>query len=167
MSTIYFLILLSLTTIAIISSKLSTKKRHRLSFAVVMLVMLFAFSYFSSVPVLAADLTQPGAIERFVSEEQQELEEDLNLTPGGNHYSGIEHVDRTSANETAASDEAIEQTLEEFSSDDLTIAVANGSVRLSGKVENKEIARHVIEQTKNIPGVYEVTFDLGLENAAL
>jgi len=166
MSTIYFLILLSLTTIAIISSKLSTKKRHRLSFAVVMLVM-FAFGYFSSVPALAADLNQPGAIKRFVSEEQRDLEEDLNLTPGGNHYSGIEHVDRTSANETAASDEAIEQTLEEFSSEDLMIAVANGSVRLSGKVENKEIARHVIEQTKNLPGVYEVTFDLGLENAAL
>ena len=165
MSFINLSILLSLIAFAIIGCKLLTKKKHWLSFNVV-LTVVFTFSYFTSIPALAADSLQPGAIKRFVSEEQQELEEDLNLTPGGNHYSGIEHVDRTSGNEAAASDEAIAQTLEEFSSDDLTTAVANGSVRLSGRVKNRDVARHLIEQTKNIPGVYEVTFDLGLENEA-
>lgn len=165
MSLINLSILLSLIAIAIIGSKLLNQQRRWLSLCVVLPILYLYI--FSNVPAWAADSVQPGTIKRFVSEEQQELEQDLNLTPGGNHYTGIEHVDRTSGNEAAVSDEAIEQTLEEFSSDDLTIAVANGSVRLSGEVKNKDVARHVIEQTKNIPGVYEVTFDLGLENAAL
>ena len=124
------LVLLCLVAIGAASRKKLIEKQWFRSSAVVLFIAIF--SYLCSVPALAADSVQPGAIKHFVSQEQRELEEDLNLTPGGSHYSGIEHIDRTSANETAASDEAIEQTLEEFSSDDVKIAVANGSVKLSG-----------------------------------
>jgi len=47
---------------------------------------------------------------------------------------------------------------------DLVANVANGSVILSGRVENIEIARDVVKQVKEIPGVKQISFELGLEN---
>ena len=162
------IVLLFLTAVGImLLSKLATDKK-RLFHSIAVLLGIAILSYYSSVPALAAtDSAKSGAIKNFVSEEQQELQENLNLTPDGGHYSGIEYADRTQGVEKAISDESIEQTLEEYSSDNLTVAVANGSVRLSGRVKDKDVARHIIEQTKAIPGVHEITFNLGLENKAL
>ncbi len=162
------LILLSLAVAGIIlSSKVTTEKKSLFhSTAILLGIAIFSFS--NSFPALAAtDAVQPGTIKNFVSEEQQALPEDLNITPDGSHYSGIEYADRTQGVEQAVSDEVIEETIEEYSNDNLTIAVANGSVRLSGRVKDKDVARHIIEQTKEIPGVHEITFNLGLENPVL
>ena len=134
--------------------------------AVVLLTIAILFG-FSSVPAIAGtNLAALGAYENTQARSQQ-IEESLKITPGGGHYSGIEHTERTADSEKAASDESIESTIEQYSSDNLTVAVANGSVKLSGQVENKEIAQHIVEQVKSIPGVYEVTYDLGLEDNAL
>ena len=162
------MVLLCLTAVGIILlSKIATDKK-RLFRSTAVLLGIVILSYFNSIPALAAtDSAKPGAIKDFVGEEQQALQENLNITPDGGHYSGIEYADRTQGVEKAISDESIEQTLEEYSSDNLTVAVANGSVRLSGRVKDKDVARHIIEQTKAIPGVHEITFNLGLENKAL
>ena len=142
------------------------KKKHLLYSTAVWLAVAMLF-YSHSYSALAADAATPGAIKRFVSEEQQELEEDLNLTPGGGHYSGIEYAERAKGEAKPVSDEAIEETIKKYKSDNLTIAVANGSVRVSGTVQDRDVARHVIKQIKEIPGVHEITFDLGLENKAI
>jgi osmotically-inducible protein OsmY len=42
------------------------------------------------------------------------------------------------------------------------VNVASGSVILSGTVENVDAAREIVEQVKNIPGVQQITFELGL-----
>jgi len=46
---------------------------------------------------------------------------------------------------------------------DLVANVANGSVILSGRVENIEIARDVVKQVKEIPGIKQISFELGLK----
>ena len=167
MSLTSLLIPLSLTAVGTFCCSAIAIKKKRLFHSTAILLGIAIFSYSSSVPALAAtESANPDSIKSFVSEQQQELEEDLNLTPGGGHYSGIEYAERTTGVEKAISDESIEQTLEEYNNGNLTVAVANGSVRISGRVENKDIARHIIDQTKAIPGVHEVTFDLGLENRA-
>ena len=143
-----------------------TKKKYLLYSTAILLAVAMLFYSHSYSALAAADAATPGAINRFVSEEQQELEEDLNLTPGGGHYSGIEYAERAKGEAQPVSDEVIQETIEEYRSDNLTIAVANGSVRVSGRVQDKDVARHVIEQIKEIPGVHEITFDLGLENKA-
>ena len=162
------IILLSLTVAGIILlSKVATEKK-RLFHSTAILLGIAILGYSNTFPALAAtDSLRPGAIKNFVSEQQQSLQEELNITPDGGHYSGIEECDLTRGVEQAVSDESIEQTLEQYSSDNLIVAVANGSVRLSGRVKDKDVARHIVEQTKAIPGVYEVTFNLGLENQAL
>jgi osmotically-inducible protein OsmY len=95
---------------------------------------------------------------------QQQLQEELKLTPEGDHYSGLEYSERTGPKEKAVSDETIEDSIESFAGDDVIVAVANGSVRLSGRVKDKKTAQNIIDKTKEIPGVHEVTFNLGLDN---
>lgn len=46
----------------------------------------------------------------------------------------------------------------------LKISVSNGSVRLSGKVSDRDTAQAIVEEVKSIPGVHEVAYDLGLKN---
>ena len=162
------IILISLAIVVVILSNTVVAGKKRLFHSTAVLLSIAILSYYNSLPAMAAtESATPGAIKRFVSNEQQELEEDLNLTPGGGHYSGIEHAERTTGVEKAVSDSSIESTIEKYSSDYLTVAVANGSVKLSGQVKDKEIARHIVNQVKEIPGVYEVTYNLGLENKAL
>lgn len=132
-------------------------------------IVIFTYS-FNSLPALATpSLAALGARDSAIHEPQQSMEEDLKLTPGGGHYSGIEYSDsaRTADNQPPVSDEAIQESIEPYASDNLIVSVTNGAVKLSGKVEDKEIARHVVEQIKEIPGVHEITFDIGLENQAL
>ncbi|GAB4537995.1 MAG: hypothetical protein Tsb0014_27270 [Pleurocapsa sp.] len=162
------IVLLSLTFVGIIFvSKIATEKKS-LFYSTAILLGVAIVSYSTNFPALAAtDSVQPGAIKNFVSEEEQTLQENLNLTPNGGHYSGLEYADETQGVEQVFSDESIEQTIEKYSSDNLTVAVANGSVRLSGRVKDKDVARHIIDKTKDIPGVREVTFNLGLDNQAL
>lgn len=163
------LMLLLVMIILAFWSKIATKNKGLLH-STAILSEIAIFIYFNSVSALAAtDSVSPGAgaIKNFVTEEQQSFQEDLNLTPDGGHYSGIEYADRTKAAEKPASDESIQATIEEYANSNLIVGVTNGSVRLSGRVKDKDIARHIVEQTKNIPGVHEITFDLGLDKNAL
>ena len=135
------------------------------------LLSLVIFAYSSStLPAFATpSLAALGVRDSAIHEPQQSMEEDLKLTPGGGHYSGIEYSDsaRIAENQPSVSDEAILESIEPYTNDNLIVSVTNGAVKLSGRVEDKEIARHVVEEIKKITGVHEITFDIGLENQAL
>ena len=167
MNLINLLLLLSLAIAAIAYfSPIVTEKKHLLRFTAVLLTIVL-LTYSSSANALAAnDLAALGADDSTLTREQQQLEEDLKLTPDGGHYSGIEYAERTNGEKEAVSDETIEKSIQAYTSDNVVVAVANGSVRLSGRVKDKEVAQHIVEQIKAIPGVHEVTFNLGLDNKA-
>ena len=131
-------------------------------------IVIFTYS-FNSLPALATpNIAALGARDSAIHESQQTMEKNLKLTPGGGHYSGIEYSDsaRNAESQPPVSDQTIQESIEPYTSDNLIVSVTNGAVKLSGKVENKEVARHVVEEIKEIPGVHEITFDIGLENQA-
>ena len=138
---------------------LNRAKRDRQLLLIV--VLLGAFST-SSLPAQAVTLAALGAQDSAITQQQQQ-EEALKLTPGGGQYSGLEHVDKPSGQ--ALSDADIQQKISEIRRD-ITVNSASGSVILSGTVEDKETAQQLVEQVKAIPGVQEVTFELGLQNPA-
>lgn len=168
MSFIYSTILLSLAIMAIIGLGKLLSEKKRLFYSIVVLLGITILGYFNSLQAIAAtDLAALGANENTLTPEQQQLEEDLKVTPGGGHYSGIEYSDRTTGVEKAVSDDSIEKSIKAYTGDNVIVAVANGSVRFSGRVKDKETAQDIIEQTKAISGVFEITFNLGLDNEAL
>ena len=133
MSLINLSILLSLAAIGIVGfSKILTEKK-RLFYSTVILQVIAIFSYSNSLSAIAAtDLAVLGANENTQTQEPQ-IEEDLKLTPGGGHYSGVEYTDRTTKAEKAVSDDSIKESIKAYTSDGVVVAVTNGSVRFSKK----------------------------------
>lgn len=107
-------------------------------------------------PALAA-----AAKERAMSPEQRELNADLRKTPNGNQYQGIEYPDVDGA---PLSDRAIRDRIESKVPSDLALSVSSGAVRLSGKVDDLKEAQSIVQSVKEIPGVHEVSYDLGLSD---
>lgn len=95
-----------------------------------------------------------------LTDEQKDLNETLQSTPGDSQYQGIEYAD---VKGTPLGDQDITDRVESKVPDTLKISVSNGSVRLSGKVKSRDTARAIIEDVKSIPGVHEVSYDLGLK----
>ena len=119
----------------------------------------------TSLPALAStDIAALGAKSNTLEPGQQQLEEDLKLTPTGKQYSGIEYAKGAERGEPMT-DQQIREAIQFDTSEDLTVNVASGSVILSGTVKNKDRAREIVDEIKGIPGVHEVTFELGLEKA--
>lgn len=155
---------LGIAAIAYFNQNASNRKRIFNSAGVVLGILLLAYS--SSGKALAAqNLAALGASDNALTSQQQQLEEDLKLTPGGGHYSGLEYSERTGPKQQAASDQTIKKSIKSLTEENVIVAVSNGSVRLSGTVKDKETAKNIVEQTKEIPGVHEITFDLGLDNS--
>lgn len=154
---------LSLGIIAIASLMTVNNKSKGLfhNTAVILGILLIAYASNSATALAAENLL--GTTKLAAIPGQEQLGEDLKLTPDGDHYSGLEYAERTAKGEEALSDQNIQESIESFAGDDVIVAVANGSVRLSGKVKDKKTAQNIIEQTKEIPGVHEVTFNLGLD----
>ncbi|WP_414621335.1 BON domain-containing protein [Calothrix sp. CCY 0018] len=169
MSLLNLLTILFLTVTIVVSFSLLQRKYSFASTIALLSIVIFTYS-FNNLPALATpNLAALGARDSAIHEPQQSMEEDLKLTPGGGHYSGIEYSDsaRNAENQPPVSDETILESIEPYTNDNLIVSVTNGAVKLSGRVENKEVARHVVEEIKEIPGVHEITFDIGLENKAL
>jgi len=93
-----------------------------------------------------------------LSEEQATLNETLRETPQGNQYQGIEYTQP----QGSLSDRKITRRVRKELPEDVKLSVSNGSVRLSGEMPDLEFAKRVIEDIKTIPGVHEVSYDLGL-----
>ncbi|MDY7021710.1 MAG: BON domain-containing protein [Cyanobacteriota bacterium] len=143
----------------------SLVRRYRLFRSAVTLfgVLLLAFSLSSSAlatPFLGA-LGTPDSVLK--SPQQQQLDQRLKLNPGGGQYSGVEYVEENRDGSEALSDRQIRDTIKSNIQEDLVAMVANGSVILSGTVENQAQAQKIIEEVKAIPGVREITFELGLK----
>ncbi len=167
---LFNLIITAFLAIAIVVSFSLLQRKYSLASTIALLSLIISAYSFNSLPALATpSLAALGARDSAIHESQQTMEEDLKLTPGGGHYSGIEYSDsaRTAENQPSVSDQTIQQSIEPYTNDNLIVSVTNGAVKLSGRVENKEVARHVVEEIKEIPGVHEITFDIGLENQAL
>lgn len=111
-------------------------------------------------PTLAALSAQ----DQPLSEQQSAQAENLKLTPGGGQYSGLEQVESSSGK--ALSDAEIKQKIRSDIASNIVVNSANGSVNLSGTVADRETARRIVEQVKEIPGVKEITFELGLQTPA-
>lgn len=111
-----------------------------------------------SFPALAA----LGAADQALNRGQQQLEETLKSTPTGDQYQGIEYALQPSRPQPL-SDTEISRRIKSIRRD-LVSSVSNGAVRLTGRVEDKATAQNIIDQIKEIPGVHEITFDLGLEH---
>ncbi|MGF1489802.1 MAG: BON domain-containing protein [Prochloraceae cyanobacterium] len=105
-----------------------------------------------------------GASDLNLTAEQSQLEEGLKMTPGGTQYSGVEYASATAPEDLTTSDSTIKENIELYSDDRLVVYVINGAVRLSGVVQDKESADRIIELTKAMPAVHEITFDFNLES---
>lgn len=149
--------------IAGIGSLILNSKWWRLAVTFLAILLLTCTS---SLPVWAAPkLAALGAEEQSLSEEQKTQEELLKLTPTADQYSGLEYVEKAQPGR-ALSDAEITRKIKSDIKSDLVVNTSNGSVILSGTVRDKEKARQIVNQVKAIPGVKEVTFELGLQNLA-
>lgn len=127
-------------------------------FTLLVAVSLLLFT--SNAPVLAqTQIAALGASDETVTRD----ETDLKMVPTGSHYTGIEYAKETKPLENPVSDDVIEKTIKSNTDKGVVVAVANGSVRLTGKVDNQRKAERLLSQVKEIPGVHEITFDFALE----
>jgi hypothetical protein len=107
-----------------------------------------------------AQPTLAGAVKGgALSEGQKALNEQLQTTPQGNQYQGIEYPEVDGA---PLSDQAITERIRDEIPNNLKLSVSNGAVRLSGKVSDRRTAQRIVQDIKEIPGVHEVSYDLGL-----
>lgn len=138
-------------------------KRDRLLQTTTLLVAAFLLFFTSVAPALAqTQIAALGAQDETVSRD----ETDLKVNPGGGHYTGLEYAKQPKAGEAFLNDDDIQEKIESQVNDNVTVAVANGSVRLTGRVNSEKDARQLVEEVKEIPGVHEITFDLGLNQFA-
>jgi hypothetical protein len=137
----------------------SVKPRHFANLSVVGLTVALLLFNSSASALAQSQIAALGASDSTVSID----EDSLKTNPGGGHYSGLEYAKRSESYENPVSDNVIEKSIKSEIDDEVVVAVANGSVRLSGRVEDKQEAKNLISKIKEIPGVHEITFDLGLE----
>ncbi|MBW4459786.1 MAG: BON domain-containing protein [Nodosilinea sp. WJT8-NPBG4] len=114
--------------------------------------------------VMLVGFTQPafaGAVNgAALTDEQLDLNETLQSTPNDSQYEGIEYAN---VKGTPLGDQEITDRIMSKVPDNLKVGVSNGAVQLSGKVKSRDSARAIIEDVKSIPGVHEVSYDLGLK----
>ncbi|MGC1308146.1 MAG: BON domain-containing protein [Phormidesmis sp.] len=130
--------------------------------AVVLSLIIFLASSQSAMAALNLpnSMAALGAPDSAINQNQQDLEETLKLDPTGDHYKGIEYSNK--AVKGQPSDQEILDAIAPEMAENVELAVSNGSVRLSGKVQNRAVAEEMVEAVKQTKGVHEVAFDLGL-----
>jgi hypothetical protein len=166
MNLISLLIALSLTFVGGSFCKAIANTKKSLLYSTTLLLGIAVLSYSNDITAFAAIDLDNVETDFIATQNQQQLQEDLRLTPDGGHYSGIEHAQPTTEELKAVNDDTIKQSIETYTSNNVIVSVANGSVRLSGRVKDKELAQQIVKQALATPGVYEITFDLGLDNTA-
>jgi len=133
---------------------LYTKLPQRGKVGVAAVVLLTAFTTAIASPAWAAAVN-----DNALSEGQKALNETLKSTPQDNQYQGIEYPQVTGE---ALSDREITQRIQREIPDHLKVSVSSGAVRVSGKVNNRNEAQGVVQDIKEVPGVHEVSYDLGI-----
>lgn len=94
-----------------------------------------------------------------LSSGQKALNENLKTTPHGSQYQGIEYP-KTKGE--PLSDRQITRKIRNEAPSNLKLSVSNGSVRISGEVSDRGTAQRLVQDIKEIPGVHEISYDLGL-----
>ena len=143
---------LAVSLIAVVSMMALLPKKGKISVitATFLAVTLIGF---------AQPATAAAVDDNVLSEGQKVLNENLKTTPQSNQYQGIEYPQ---AKGTSLSDQQITEKIKREISDNLKLSVASGSVRVSGKVSDRRTAQRIVQDIKDIPGVHEVSYDLGL-----
>jgi hypothetical protein len=141
--------------LAILSSSLFRKESGSLGFPALL----------ASITFLAAGtlglVTSPVAWSVPQDTGQPAPEQELQATTSAGKYIGLEYVQGVSS-ENAKGDQEIINTIKDMD-DSLVVQSSNGSVFLSGTVNNRQTARSLVDSTKKIPGVIQVSYELGLE----
>jgi hypothetical protein len=154
MSNFIELIALATSLLALVFGIMTLPRYAKVSFLAVTLFVVSALSF--SQPSLA------DANDNALTQNQQKFQETLRTSPSGTQYQGLEYV--TDVGELQ-SDRQIEREIRSKAPNNLKLSVSSGSVRLSGRVQNREAAQDLVQEIKNISGVHEVSYDLGLEEA--
>jgi hypothetical protein len=110
---------------------------------------------------IASPAYAAAANENVLSDSQKALQENLKTTPHDNQYQGIEYAQEIGE---LLSDRAITERVKAEIPSNLKLSVSNGSVRLSGKVSDLDTAKHIVQDIKAVPGVHEISYDLGLNS---
>lgn len=164
MSLISLLITLSLTFVGNTFCKAIATKKKNLLYSTTLLLGIAVLSYADDIKAFAAFDTNSIETNTLVAtQNEQKTSENLRLTLDGNHYSGVERPRRNIEVIEVVNDNTIEKSIETYTTDRIIVSVADGSVSLSGQVQNLDVAQNVVEQVKAIPGVSEVTFNFSLD----
>lgn len=108
-----------------------------------------------------AGIAPSPALSAPQSSQAPEAEQQLKATATSGKYIGLEYVQGSSSGQ-AQEDEAIIETITDMN-EDLVVQSSNGSVFLSGEVEDRQSARSLVDEIKEIPGVVQISYELGLE----
>ena len=146
------LIAVAFGAVAIAYARLPIPMKSGVVIATVLSVMLGI----AAQPAVAA-----AANDNALSEGQKALHETLKTTPNGNQYQGIEYPQ---VKGEPLSDREISRRIKSEVPRNVKLSVSNGSVRLSGQVNNRDVAQRIVQDIKSIPGVHEVSYDLGLSS---
>jgi osmotically-inducible protein OsmY len=147
-----FAIVMGIAAIAGVFVKLSRRGQTGVVAAMLATVLMTAFAS----PVMAA-----AANDNALSNDQQALQETLKTTPHNNQYQGIEYAQTTGE---SLSDREIMRRVKKEIPDNVKLSVSSGSVRLSGQVNSRDVAQRIIQDIKTMPGVHEISYDLGLNS---
>lgn len=152
------LVAVVLTAIAFTATTNDNNKRRRFAAIPMTMAMFFALSGVAS-SAQAAEDHGTVAIARSVGQPTEILEQGRTQNGVGNQFQGLEYPN---AKGTPLSDREISKRVRDKAPDSLVMSVSNGSVRLSGEVSDRETAKEIVEMVKAIPGVHEVSYDIGL-----
>lgn len=157
-------VLISTATLVLIS--LFLFKRQRMIRPVLVACVISLFLSSQSVAALPLpQLAAMGASDSALDQRQRVLDEGLKIDPTKLRYRGLEYV-QFQPNSQRLSDPEIKSLIKSDINHDVFVAVASGSVQVFGNVQDIDIARDIVTQVKEIPGVREVMFDIGLETKA-
>ena len=151
----------SLTLLAVIAglgllTYLYNRLPQRGQIAVVAAMFLAIMSTAMASPAFAAAVD-----DNTLSQDQKALNETLKTTPQDNQYQGIEYPQ---AKGEPLTDREITRRVQQEIPNNVKLSVSNGSVRLSGKVNSRNEAQRIVQDIKELPGVHEISYDLGLRS---
>lgn len=160
-----FLVFFLVSTITVLLMRLPFLKSQRLLSSALAACLIGILLFGNSVAALTLNLPQlaaMGAADNALDQRQRVLDEDLKIDPTRLRYRGLEYVQFQPEAERLT-DPEIKSFIQSDINPEVFAAVASGSVQIFGNVQDIDIARSIVTQTKDIPGVREVMFDIGLE----
>ena len=145
-------LILGWALIAIVSWRLKNNAQAFRSSAILTSTALFAWgSLVACPPAFSAPQMQ----------EQPAAEQKLQAGTTSREYVGLEYVQGTPSGQLKSDQEIIDRVRD--LNENLVVQSSNGSVLLSGTVEDRQTARSLVDNTKEIPGVVQVSYQLGLQ----